>query len=432
MPLIEFYLSRKAKMLSVLFFVTVLSLASCKKQKTSVGKSGLNQNQILNSFLIDTFSLKTYTESEDTLYTSNPLYNLIGCYNDPIFGKVNANFYTQFRLAGVNPNFGTDIKIDSFVMAFEYAAAYGTLETQTFLVQQLSEDINVDSSYYKFTNKNVFLGNLIQPGYENIKPNPYGITVVGNDTVTPQLRIKIDTNLARQFVNDASTVNFSSNESFLSYFKGVKVSVIDTISKPSGKGAVFYLNSRSTNSKLTIYYTQAGLQKTFDFVINSSCADFNHTNYVNSTAVQNVISSQNGQNAYYAQAGKSRARIEFPSLTNLPENALIQKAELVLPISYYSTSPYFPSFSVSVATRLTEPFGALLSLGIEPTYDATRKAYVLDLRDYVQRVVNRQITNNGLYLAPKFFNTTIDRIVLNGQTTSYKNKPKLSIVYTKF
>jgi hypothetical protein len=406
-------------MLSVIFFVTVLIFTSCKKQKTSVGKTGLDQSQILNSFLVDTFSLKTYTEEEDSIVTANPLYNLIGCYNDPVFGKVNASFYTQFRLAGSNPNFGTDIVIDSFIMAFEYAAVYGSLESQTFLVQRLAEDINVDSTYYNFSSKNVLAANLVQPGKEVIKPNPYGITVVGNDTVTPQLRIKIDTNLARQFINDASSSNFASNESFLAYFKGVKISVIDTASKPSGKGAVFYLNSRAVNSKLTIYYTQGGLQKTFDFLINSATADFNHVNIVNNNTIQNVITTQNGQNAYYAQAGKSRARIEFPSLTNLPANTLIQKAELVLPISYFTTSPYFPSFAVSVATRLTEPNGALLSLGIEPQYDASRKAYVLDLRDYAQRVVNKQIENNGLYLAPKFFNTTVD-------------KPKLSVVFTKF
>ena len=421
-------IARKFLLLSSVLFVIFGLFGSCKKQQTSVGNSNLNPDALLNSVSVDTFSLKTYTESEDSIITSNPLYSLLGAYNDPVFGNVDASFYMQLRLGGLSPNFtGDPIAIDSFVLALEYAGVYGTLEAQTFQVQQMSEMIYKDSSYYQFKTKSVLGPNLIKVGSETFKPNPYATTVVGTDTVTPQLRLPIDTNLARTFINQAGT--FTSNENFISYFNGIKVSVAPS-SPSSGKGAVFYLNTTSPACKLTIYYKQSSLSKKFDFLINSECAHFNNVTITNSTAVQNVIDNASGQTQFYAQACRSRARVEFPSISSIPTNAIIQKAELVLPISYYTSSAYFPSYQISVATRLVEPYGDLLSLGIVPQYDATRKAYVLDLRDYVQRIVAKQIVNNGLYLAPRYYNTTVDRMIFNGTSTTYKNKPKLAIIYT--
>ena len=55
---------------------------SCKKKQTSIGSSSIDQNEILNSTQVDTFSLTTFTELEDSVITSSPPYSMLGSYND--------------------------------------------------------------------------------------------------------------------------------------------------------------------------------------------------------------------------------------------------------------------------------------------------------------------------------------------------------------
>jgi len=104
---------------------------------------------------------------------------------------------------------------------------------------------------------------------------------------------------------------------------------------------------------MTIYYTQAGVQKTFDFLINSEC----------------TIS---GQTEFYAQAFKSRAIVKIPGLKNLPKKCVIHKAELILPVQYQTASKYSPSDEISVSVRIEN---ILSGIGVFGFYDNYNKSY---------------------------------------------------------
>jgi hypothetical protein len=93
---------------------------------------------------------------------------VLGSYVDPKFGSFDGSFYTQVRLAGVNPNFGSPstIAVDSMVIALEYAGYYGDLSTQKFEVFALNEDLNNDSTYYAFSTKTYAPTSLVTPGKE--------------------------------------------------------------------------------------------------------------------------------------------------------------------------------------------------------------------------------------------------------------------------
>ena len=161
------------------------------------------------------------------IITDNAANVVLGSYTDPTFGKFNASFYTQIRLAGIDPNFGdpSTIIIDSFVLALKYVGYYGDLKPQTFEVYELNEDINIDSAYYAFTTKTTKPSNLVPLGLGTITPDPINKTIVGGDSLNPQLRIPLDTNLAKALITEATSgsATFSSNEAFLSYFKGIKI-----------------------------------------------------------------------------------------------------------------------------------------------------------------------------------------------------------------
>lgn len=420
--------------LSATFLIALFLTVSCKKKDSNLGADLLDPNQLLNSAQIDTFSLKTYTVEEDSVITDNPVYAVLGSYNDPKFGTFNANFYTQFRLSGLNPNFGdvTTITIDSTILGLEYASTYGDMSSQKLEVFELTESMYLDSTYYSFSTLAHSTKNLVQPGFENFVPKPSAVTVIGEDTVDTQLRIRLKNILAQKLINEATSggVNFSTNELFLNYFKGLHVRV-NNGTQASGEGGVLYFNLNDPLSKMTIYYTQAGVQKKFDFLINSECADFNHVDINNSgkpiqTVIEDTIS---GQKEFYAQAFKNRAVVRIPGIGSIPVKAIIHKAELIFPVQYQTNSKYLPSSELSVSVRIDD---VLSGVGVIGYYDNFKKQYTMDVKNYLQAYVSGQISTKELILSPRFFVNSAERIVFNGPNTINKKKPQLIITYTEF
>lgn len=425
---------RKVFGLSATFLLALFLSVSCKKKDTNLGTNVLDPNDLLNSSQVDTFTLNTYTIEEDSVITDNPAYAVLGSYNDPKFGTFNANFYTQFRLAGVNPNFGDvgAITIDSIVLGLEYIGYTGDLSAQTVEVFELTESLHIDSTYYSFTTKTISSTDLVEPGYGTFTPAPNGTTVIGDDTVDTQLRIRLKNSLAQQFITEAASggTNFSSNANFLNYFKGLHIRVNNGV-QAGGTGGVFYFNLNDPLSKMTIYYTQDATNKRYDFLINTDCADFNHVDINNSgKPVQTVINDTiSGQKEFYAQAFKNRAVVNMAGLANLSKKAVIHKAQLILPIQYMAGSKYVPSDELSVSARIN---GTLSGIGIYGLYDYYNKQYIVDVRNYAQALVSGKISTTELILSPRFFITSAERVIFNGPTTINKKKPQLVITYTEF
>ena len=428
----------KKFVLSIPFLLlVVLAVVSCKKEETNVGKGGLNSGFLLDSDAVDTFSLITYSKVDDSLLSSNTGTAMLGSYNDPIFGMVESEFYAQFRLSGLSPNFGdlNTIAIDSFVLGLEYKDYYGTLDEQSFEVYELGDDLHKDSIYYKDQVKLVKGNDLIELGKNINEPKPFTSTIIGSEAVDPQLRLFLDTNLARSIMEEATNnpSSFESNENFLSFFKGLNVRV-NNLSQSVGKGGILYFNLNEPLSKLTIYYKLAGEAKTFDLLINSESADFNHVTTDNSgTDVEAVLTDKAlGEQTFYAQANNARGVIEFPSIDQLPKNAVIQSAKLELPVSYYTGDDYFPSTTISVSTTLSPDNDDLFSIGVTGTYSDFSKSYILDIRDYMQQIVSGEVQNLGLRVAPSKMISSAERIVFNGAKSTLKKQPKLYLIYTTY
>ena len=342
--------------LLALFFITIIFLSACKKKDTTVGKDTIDPNEILGGITVDTFNLETYTIEEDSIITDNGPNGLLGSYNDPEFGEFNASVYTQLRLANVNPNFGTvsNIVMDSMVLALEYAGYYGDLSPQTFEVYELNEDLFIDSTYYSFTTKAIKSQNLVSFGKGTITPAPNQGTILAGDTVEAQLRIHLDTNFDKTLITEASSggTTFASNENFLTYFKGLHIKT-NNGAQAAGVGAALYVKLNDPASKLTMYFHQEGVFKSYDFLLNASCADFTHVSINSSSNVTSVVQNNElGKNEFYAQAFKHRAIVKIPGLANLPKNTVIHRAELTLPIQYQTGYRYKPGNGVSVSTKV--------------------------------------------------------------------------------
>jgi len=416
----------------LIFFV------SCQKNKHEIGKPAIDQDQLLNGITTDTFDLITYTIDEDSAITDNMANVLLGSYVDPKFGKVSAEFYTEFRLKSLNPVFGDigTIVYDSCVLALQYVGYYGDVSAQNFEVYELNDSLSMDSVYYDFSTKPVKPGNLVVNGMGTIIPKQLSNTVVGGYTLAPQLRIPLDTNFAKGIIEESTSGNgtFSSNVNFQNFFKGFKIQV-NNPSQTIGKGAIFYFNiNNNAASKLTIYYTQNGVKKSYDIVMNSQAADFVHIDTDQSgTPLELVLQdSTKGQSTFYAQAFRQRAVIKIPGLDNLPKNVVVHRADLTLPVQFQNGYRYKPGSAVSVAARLKVTDTRLSNLNVVGAFIDSKKHFSIDLRTYTQALIADNIDNTGVVVSPVFFRNSAERIVFNGPNTTNKMKPKLILTYTTY
>tara|TARA_B110000305_G_scaffold229845_1_gene281266 strand:+ start:2595 stop:3941 length:1347 start_codon:yes stop_codon:yes gene_type:complete len=439
---------RKGIILSATFLSALFVSFSCKKKINTIGQNTINQNEILGSNGTDTFSISTYTvyDDMDSLSTSFAIYGVLGSYNDPVFGTVNSEIYTEAKLKAFSPDFGSTstITVDSVVLGLRYAGSYGKSGVQNVEVFRLGDTISLNTTYYASSTVESF-GTSPDLTYGSDNPmgattNPYGQynfnttneSVVGSDTLDPQLRIRLKNELGWEIINRAGIGDgaFSSNEGFKEFFKGLHIRTRTGYQSP-GEGGLFYFDLNNTNSKMTIYYNQDGVSNTYDLLINSQTAKFNHVDIDQSgTNVENVVNNPAlGQNQFYAQAFGSRAIVEVPGLDNIPANAVIHKATLEIPVQYQTGADYEPSADIAVTTLLEEGgYGLYSFVG----YNNFNKSYSIDLRAYAQAVVNKEVDNTGLALSPVLYITSGDRIIFNGANSTNKGKPRLNIVYTEF
>jgi hypothetical protein len=427
------YAWRRVGLLFAAFFCLALTIISCKKKKSPIGQDALPSGSEMSSAGIDTFQLKTYTVKEDSVISMDPEFNIVGSYNDPVFGPQEANFYTQLKLSGFSPDFGdlTQATIDSCVLAFEYGGYYGELSEQLFKVYEISDELTRDSTYKRTSTVPVNSQQLVPTSNNQgrITPAPFDQAVVGADTLNPQLRIPIDTTFGRQLLQLAE--GSTNDEDFLQNFNGLFVKVNNGMQSPDD-GSIVYLATSRPASKLTVYYTQNGDQEKFDFIVNGQAIDFNHfDNDFSGTRVEQVINDSTlGQEEYYAQAFTTRAKIDFKTIDSLPKDIIVHKATLELPVSYYLESDIYPSSNVIVSAQLFAGDDRKYIIN-EVTFQPSSRSYIIDLRTYVQNIIKGEIVNNGVFVSPKRYNTTAERIIFNGVNTPNKKKPKLNIVYTK-
>lgn len=406
---------------------------SCKKTPAKFGTDGLSPEDLLASGGVDTFSLNTFTVTEDSIPTDNQLHALCGSMHDPKMGIVNAAFNTQFEFPGqITHDPGSVPIIDSVVFSLQYVDYYGKLDAQTFQVFQLTDLLDVEETYYKFTTTSHQLTDLVLPSSATQVPNlEDSVVIAPGDIVGPQLRLHLDNAWGQNMVNEAiNGTAFENTTDFQNFFNGFKVQVQET-NPAAGSGGIIYFDLNSNKSGVTFYYKIQGdaTPYSFNIVVGSDCADYNEVDVDNTGYhVADVISNpSSGQSQFYAQAFESRAVVEFPSINSLPKNCIIHQALLVLPVAYQTSNPYYPSTGLNVLIE-TDNYAAVGTT----SYQGASKRYVIDIKNYVQSIVNGESENKGIFLNPYYFGASAERIIFNGAGSSYKSKPKLIIKYTQF
>ncbi|MGB0422917.1 MAG: DUF4270 family protein, partial [Flavobacteriales bacterium] len=319
--------------LAAVFFTSVIAVfASCKKDQDELGIGLQPADQLLQLFQTDTLTLNTSTITEDSLRTDELSLSLIGNYLDPEIGRTRTSFNSQLRLSTSEQDYGSNPMLDSIVLTMVYSGGiYGSIGNQLYSVTELTEDMYLDSAYYsnrsfeRSSTELVALGK----GYKKYDFSGY-VTLANGDSLPPHLRLRLSDEFGEYMMN-LGTDAYSSNENFLTYFKGIHVESL------SDDGGVTPLNLLSGNSRVRLYYHNDSDTSSFDFSINNQCArsgEFDHDFMGNVMLLEDGESVDASQTGYVQAGASTKVRIDFPTIMDINEHEgrTVNRAELVVPL----------------------------------------------------------------------------------------------------
>jgi hypothetical protein len=422
---------------AVLGLIIVLGLLQgCSKPEITGGDGLLPEGDALSAFQTDTITLRVTSEREDSLRTDELSVSLIGSYIDPVFGAVNASAVTQVRLSASSAEFPVSYEIDSVVLALVYGGElYGQITNQFFVVNELDEDLFLDSNYY--SNRPVALKpeNLMKEGYESQKIRPVSYLQVTGDSIVPQLRLHLRESFGQHLMSPADPGVLSSDESFRSYLKGFQISTTD------GKDGIFNVDLVDPDSKLVIYYRDLdGVEPdttSYSFGITSDCARYTRLGHTYSgTALSGIPDGPlDGAMECYVQAGAgTKVRIEMPHLNefNALEGRTINGAQLVIP--FEDDARYSPLDQLVLLYEDTEGKLRVLpdqtSQSIGGRADFSDRLYRFQIGRYVQQVINGDIASRGLYLLSTRAGVSVNRVVCRGPDFSTNPNQRMRLILT--
>jgi hypothetical protein len=445
---------RKVFKLSATFFIATLTLTACKKEYSNVG-DGLEDGSLsLNT--VDTFTIRTYSELVDSIETDESSVNLLGAYNDPVFGKVDCGIVAQVRLSSNNPQLkdsSTAVMVtDSVVLSFRFTSLsyYANLQPMTFEVYKITDDLKRDDQeYYTFTSPNYEPTNLVLSGSETFTPDVTSEQIIGSDSYPAHLRIHLDPSFGMDLINASANGDLLDNTTFTSYLKGLYIKVNGT-SLPIGQGTILYFVLENAVSNLSVFFHNAAdnVLKEYTFEFNSAGARYNSISFDRSgTEVEAALADINkGNEAFYVQGSAIRSVVEFPYIMDFNYDSLgnwdpkiINKAILVLPVQDYSPGVFRPSGSLIIAKIIDDKISELtvdVTGGIAGTgvvYNAEEKEYRFILTREIAGMLNgsRDLKGYRIY-SSSFFGSTVERVIFNGPQSTLKERPRLEITYSNY
>jgi len=429
-------LLRKVLFLSAIFFLAFI--ISCKKD----GKLTPDfENGDLTVSFTDTFSLNAVVIQEDSLRTDLSNLNLLGLYNDSIFGPVSSSIYTQVLLTGVNVDFNNIVSdpalLDSVVLTLDYQAFYGDAAApMTIEVYKLSLPLSANTEYYSST----FSARELTPiATTTFTPN------AGND-----LRIKLNDSFGDSLIFYSPYVD---NAAFSSFFSGFYITVKDSVTGttiPQGSGAIAYFDLNSSTTGLSLYYRHDALEKggnhtQYDFLIGSEgvkYSQFDH-NYTGTDVEAHINNSPTKDTTvvYVSTMSGVKTKIDIPTIKDLTKDGAvtINKAELIFTVEN-GTENNFAVAPISISLVGIDAAGAPLFLpdffegadhyGGVLTKDGSIQTYTFNISRHLHQLVYSSSPDYGMYLIANSSSTSANRVVI-GSEKSPTYKIKLEITYSK-
>jgi hypothetical protein len=423
------------------FLTTFLFATSCKNPD-NIGLDVIPASDHLSTLYTDTVTITSMTVREDSLRSDEVSQILLGSISDADFGISTASIYTQILL-GQTPSLGSGaLTADSLVLSFGYSTYYGDTSTPINLhVYRLNQDLYLDSSYY--TSRYFSADSTNDLAITNqYTLHPSDSSTVGNSNQPLQLRIRLLQSLADSLVS-ANVISsyYTSNDAWKSYFKGFYIKVDPVIG--TNVGSILYLSPTSAYTKMTLYYHDDTLAKSYDFSF-SSAARVNHQihdySITSSAGHQLNDASFNDSLTYIQSLAGLKAHISFPYFKHIIDSGriLINKAELLITVPEGTDTPYSAPSNLFLTARdssggltfVTDYLDQLISFG--GIYAPTTNTYKFNIGRHLQRILDGDINDYGFSLNIVSSVVQANRVIIgSGKGTANPAKMKLNLFYTK-
>jgi len=280
------------KLICVIMLLAIMVIA-CEKDYNTIGSDIAGNKNFITAN--DSFTATAYNKKMDPIQTNGLPSNLIGIYNDPVYGSTTASIVTQLIPQTYPDSFGENVVVDSVVLSIPYYnktsgdspdddgnilydisdSLYGdspiklSVFRSDYYLRNYDPNSEFESPQYYYSNSNStidFDSHIVDDVlYEDeiFFPSSRGVilTEFNDETevydvterLTPRLRVHLDKDYWKEVIIDkAGQPELSNPNNFTDYFRGVyfKAEAIN----PDGN--MILLNMGSTSSNITIYYTK--------------------------------------------------------------------------------------------------------------------------------------------------------------------------------
>ncbi len=279
----------------------ILVFNACDKDYASIGVDVIGNNNFETNSI--SYPVITFNSKIKPVQTNNLTSNLLGVYNDPVYGITSANLLSQLNLAtgSQNRTYGVNIRLDSIVLTIPYFSGvdpdestdengntnylldsiYGNAETplklsiykNNYFLRDFDPNTDFAQSQKYYSSGETSLGSPISVSemeseliYQNdslffdkneirLTTNNYSDSEIDEEitsTLSPALRLKLDSLFWKENIIDKiGEPELSNTNNFKEYFRGLYFKVESNgVDSP-----MILLNISSSTSNVTVYFS---------------------------------------------------------------------------------------------------------------------------------------------------------------------------------
>ena len=290
-------LFKKALKSTLILSIVAFSIIACDKDFASIDSDIINEETATNfNTTSEQYNVISYTDALGPVQSDAFGINLLGIYNDPIYGKTTSNFVTQLNTSIIDPSFGENPVLDSVVLSIPFfstnigAGTSGQVQYDLDSILPKKVNNNYEPIRLNIYENNYFLRDF-DPNGDFDDPQRYysnrstssneiisqsslqgalihvenelditneQIVLLDNDglvtqTLPPGIRIKLDRTFWQQKIFDQEGEAVLSNaNNFGDYFRGLYFEAEDNL----GESSLMLLNLSQSEANITMYYTR--------------------------------------------------------------------------------------------------------------------------------------------------------------------------------
>ncbi|MBR9913223.1 MAG: DUF4270 domain-containing protein [Algicola sp.] len=326
----------------------VSSFIACDKDFADIDSDIINnENATHFNTIAEDFEVIAYTKPLSPVQTNNLPVNMLGVYNDPIYGNTTASIVTQVEPNLLDPDFGTGVVLDSVVLTVPYFSTLTEVDEEGVASFDLDSVYGSDPIKLSIFESNYYLrdfnpeenANLGDPqlyyadmttGVDNINANQLeGIELNGTsptidldnfvpsplqiplwdeeEVVTTRLAPALRLNLSpgywyNKIILMEGQPELSNQNNFKNYLRGIYFKA-----EPTGSpGNLSLLNFGASAANITLYYSKDSATEDGERVNSTYVLNFtqNRVNFISNDFTINQGDVTNGDANLFLKGGQ--------------------------------------------------------------------------------------------------------------------------------